>query len=68
MALSRRFPRWLAWLGLLGGLGTVAAGIAQAYTGFSGLAMMLSMPSGSILLLWAVLTGAYLWRLAPSSL
>src|SRR5437660_9760474 len=35
MLHSRRFPTWLGWLGLLGGLGTLAAGIAQAYTGFS---------------------------------
>jgi len=65
MLLSRRFPTWLGWLGLLGGLGTLAAGIAQAYTGFSPLAMMLSMPAGCVLLLWAIVVGAFLWRLAP---
>ena len=65
MLLSRRFPTWLGWLGLLGGLGTLAAGIAQAYTGFSPLAMMLSMPAG-VLLLWAIVVGAFLWRLAPA--
>ena len=65
MLLSRRFPLWLGWLGLLGGLGTVAAGIAQAYTGFSTLAMTLSMPAGCVLLVWAVLVGGFLWRLAP---
>ncbi|MET0154398.1 MAG: hypothetical protein ABW298_17545 [Candidatus Binatia bacterium] len=68
MSFSRRFPAWLAWLGLAGGLGTLAAGVAQAYTGFSALAMMLSMSAGSILLLWAVLIGAYLWRLPPLTL
>ena len=66
MLLSRRFPTWLGWLGLLGGLGTLAAGIAQAYTGFSPLAMMLSMPAGCVLLLWAIVVGAFLWRLAPA--
>ena len=65
MLVSRRFPTWLGWLGLLGGLGTLAAGIAQAYTGFSPLAMMLSMPAGCVLLLWAIVVGAFLWRLAP---
>ncbi len=65
MLLSRRFPTWLGWLGLLGGLGTLKAGIAQAYTGFSPLAMMLSMPAGCVLLLWAIVVGAFLWRLAP---
>src|SRR2546428_3391599 len=66
MLLSRRFPTWLGWLGLLGGLGTLAAGIAQAYTGFSALAMMLSMPAGCVLLLWVIVVGAFLWRAAPS--
>ena len=65
MLLGRRFPVWLGWLGLLGGLGTVAAGVAQAYTGFSGLAMALSMPASGVLLVWAVVVGAFLWRLAP---
>jgi hypothetical protein len=65
MLLGRRFPAWLGWLGLLGGLGTVAAGVAQAYTGFSGLAMALSMPASCVLLVWAVVVGAFLWRLAP---
>jgi hypothetical protein len=65
MLHSRRFPMWLGWLGLLGGLGTVAAGVAQAYTGFSALAMLLSMPASCLLLLWALPVGACLWRLAP---
>ena len=65
LLLGRRFPVWLGWLALLGGLGTVAAGVAQAYTGFSPLAMALSMPASSVLLLWAIVVGAYLWRLAP---
>ncbi len=65
MLLTRRFPTWLGWLGLLGGLGTLAAGIAQAYTGFSALAMILSMPAGCVLLLWAIVVGVFLWRLAP---
>src|SRR5207249_4148902 len=40
---SRRFPSWLGGVGLLGAVGLVTAGIAQAHTGFSGLAIMLSM-------------------------
>jgi len=66
MILGRRFPTWLGWMGLLGGMATLCAGIAQAYTGFSDVAMMLSMPGGSILLLWAVVVGVFLWRLAPA--
>jgi hypothetical protein len=62
---GRRFPRSLGWLGLAGGLGTAAAGVAQAYTGFSALAMALGMPAGALLLVWAIAAGACLWRLAP---
>jgi hypothetical protein len=61
---SRRFPAWLGWLGLLGALGIVAAGVVQAYTGFSPLAMMLSMPASCMLLFWAIVAGLFLWRLA----
>jgi hypothetical protein len=66
IALSTRYPAWLGGIGLLGGLGTVAAGAAQAATGFSGVAMMLSMLASAVLLLWTMLTGVLLWRLAPT--
>jgi hypothetical protein len=64
MVLSTRYPRWLGGIGLLGGLGLVAAGAAQASTGFSGLAMDLSMLASSVLLVWAILAGVLMWRLA----
>ncbi len=63
--LSARYPTWLGGIGLLGGLGTVAAGAAQAATGFSGFAMTLSMLTSSVLLIWAILAGILMWRLAP---
>lgn len=66
MFRSRRFPVWLASVGLLGALGTIAAGMAQAYTGFSSLAMTLSMPASCVLLAWAMVVGVFLWRLAPA--
>ena len=66
MLSGRRFPAWLGGAGLLGGIATMAAGVAQAHTGFSARAMHLSMPGGSILLLWALVVGVRLWRLAPS--
>jgi hypothetical protein len=66
MLASRRFPLWVGAIGLLGGLATVAAGVAQAYTGFSALAMDLSMPAGCVVMGWAVIVGVLLWRLAPS--
>jgi hypothetical protein len=65
MLCSRRFPRWLGCLGLIAALATVAAGVAQAYTGFSALAMNLSMPASCALLVWALVVGTFLWRLAP---
>src|SRR2546427_1895566 len=63
MLLSRRFPTWLGWLGLLRGRGALAARIAAAYTGLPPPAIMLSMPAGCVLLLWAIVVGAFLWRL-----
>lgn len=64
LTLSIRYPVWLGGISLLGGLGTVAAGAAQASTGFSSLAMTLSMAASSVLLVWAILVGALMWRLA----
>lgn len=66
MLLGRRFPAWLGWVALAGGLGTVAGGIAQAYTGFSRLAMTLGMPASAVVLVWTVGTALVMWRLAPA--
>jgi hypothetical protein len=63
--LSARYPTWLGGIGLLGGLGTVVAGAAQASTGFSGLAMTIGMLASSVLLVWVILAGILMWRLAP---
>jgi hypothetical protein len=65
LLLSRPFPKWLAWTAVLGGAAMLAAGITQAYTGFSALAMNVSMSASSVLLLWAIAVGAFMWRLAP---
>src|SRR4051812_35977918 len=59
---SARYPAWLGAVGLLDGAGMLAAGAAQASTGFSGLAMDLSMVSSSVLLVWAVLAGILMGR------
>jgi hypothetical protein len=61
---SARYASWVGAIGLLGGLGLIAAGAAQGSTGFSGLAMTLSMLAGGALLVWAVLAGVLMWRLA----
>ena len=65
MLVGARYPRWLGAIALLDGLGMVAAGAAQAATGFSALAMTLSMAASSVLLIWIILAGVLMWRLAP---
>lgn len=63
--LSTRYPTWMGGIGLLSGLGLVATGAAQASTGFSDLAMTLSILGSSVLLIWVILFGILMWRLAP---
>jgi len=62
LMIERRYPRWLGALGVLGGVPTMAAGVAIAYTGFSGLAMAINMPASSLLLVWMLLLGGFMWR------
>jgi hypothetical protein len=64
---SARYPAWLGAIGLLDGFGMAAAGAAQASTGFSGLAMALSMLTSSVFLAWAALAGALMLRWATRS-
>jgi hypothetical protein len=59
---SARYPAWLGAVGLLDGAGMLAAGVAQASAGFSGLAMTLSMASSSVFLVWAATAGVLMWR------
>ncbi len=56
------YPSWLGWLGCVAGAGTFAAGMAMAFTGFSDLSMSLSMPSGSLLLIWVLTVNVFMWR------
>ena len=56
------YPRWLAWIAGLGGLATVCGGVVLAYTGFSALAMGVSMPASMMLLVWIVAVGLRMWR------
>lgn len=51
-----------AALAIAGGVPTVVAGIAIAYTGFSGLAMAINMSAGSLLLGWMFALGIFMWR------
>lgn len=61
---STRYPAWVGALGLISGAGMAAAGTAQASTGFSGLAMTLSMLATSMFLVWIIFAGLRMWRLA----
>ena len=65
--LSAGYPAWLGVVGFLDGLGMLAAGAAQAATGFSGLAMTLSMLATSMFIVWVILASVLMWRLAPQS-
>lgn len=64
LALLRdsRFPKWLGFLALAGGAPTAIAGIVIAYSGFSELAMAVSMPFSFLLLCWMVALGVHMWR------
>jgi len=59
---DRMYPKWVAGLAILGGVPTTIAGVVMAYTGFSGLAMAINMPAGSILLVWMLTVGVFMWR------
>jgi hypothetical protein len=62
LLIDRRFPKWLGILAIAGGVPTAIAGIVIAYTGFSGLAMAINMPSSSLLLLWMIGLGVHVWK------
>jgi len=65
IVLGARYPMWLGWVGLVDGLGAIAAGMAQASTGFSDLSMTLSMITSVILLVWALAVGVLMWQVIP---
>ena len=64
---SDAYPRWLGLLAFPGAAGLVAAGIVQAYTGFSSIAMQLSMPASLTLLCWVIAAGICMWHLKEDS-
>lgn len=61
---SARYPSWLGGLALAGAAAMIATGLAHATTGFSELAMMLSMVSSLMLIVWFVALAPILWRRA----
>jgi hypothetical protein len=62
LLIDRSFPKWLGLLAIVWGIPTAIAGIIMAYTGFSGLATAINMPSSFLLLGWMIVLGIYVWR------
>jgi hypothetical protein len=62
MLADDTFPSWLAGLALLGGSATAISGVVMAYTGFSGLEMLIAMPANYLLVLWILILGILMWR------
>jgi hypothetical protein len=62
LLINRSFPKWLGYLAIVGGIPTAIAGLIIAYTRFSGLSMAINMPSSTLLLIWMILLGIYVWR------
>jgi hypothetical protein len=66
LLIDGRLPKWIGAVAIVGGLPTAIAGVVMAHTGFSNLAMLVGMPSNSLLILWMIVLGIYGWqRLAP---
>ncbi len=63
---DRTFPKWLGWLAIIGGIPIAAAGIIMAYNGFSDSAMTINLSASSLLLVWMIMAGVWVWRLASA--
>jgi hypothetical protein len=61
LMIDRRYPIWLGALGVVGGISGLAGGVLMAHTGFSEIAMAVSMASNMLLLVWMVSVGFFLW-------
>jgi hypothetical protein len=56
------YPKWLGGLAVVAGVPTTVAAVVMAYTGFSELAMAITMPASSIFLVWMLTLGVLMWR------
>jgi hypothetical protein len=56
------YPKLSGGLAIVGGVPTTIAGVVMAYTGFSELAMAITMPASSVLLIWMLTLGVLMWR------
>src|SRR5262249_17997699 len=62
MVASRAYPAWLGWVAVASGAGTAAGGVLTAMTGFSEVAMDVTMPSTLVMLAWIAAIGIFMWR------
>lgn len=62
LVLEDTYPKWLGGLAIVGGVPTTVGGLVIAYTGFSRLAMSVHMLATSLLLLWMLMLGVFMWR------
>ena len=62
LLVDRTYPTWIAGLAIAGGVPTMIAGVVIAYTGFSALDMAINMPANSLLLVWMIVLGTFMWR------
>ena len=60
------FPKWMGWLAILGGIPIAVAGIVIAYTGFSDSAMTINLSGSFLALVWMIVVGVWMWRLASA--
>lgn len=62
LLVDRTYPKWVGGLAIVGGAPTIVAGVVMAYTGFSELAMAINIPASSILLVWMLTLGVFMWH------
>jgi hypothetical protein len=62
LLIDGRFPKWIGTVAVAGGVPTAIAGVVMAHTGFSNQAMVIGMPSDSLLILWMIGVGVYGWK------
>jgi len=66
LLLSPVGPSWLGVFGILGGVATLVAGIIQAHTGFSDIALSTGMTITLAVLVWTIFIGVSLLRAQSS--
>jgi hypothetical protein len=59
---GRTYPKWVGGLAIAGGVPAIVAGVVMAFTGFSRLAMAINMPASSLLMVWMLTVGVFMWR------